>query len=599
MNESGEVTGEYVSSIIFENANYALRYSGPAPSEVKRVVISFPDLIHPAGFDALGWGEDFFSNRGQPVICVLFKKANWYQSEGFFEAMRAARSFLGEKVKISAYGASMGGYGAILAGKALQADYVLALCPQYTIQQDIAPFERRYRDQARAIGTFSYDIDKEMDDQIDYVVIYDPTHNIDRRHEALFESTQKWTRIPLPGSSHGVLSNILEMVSKDVFIGLILKQISPREFRSELRKGRISSPRYIRRMGNLTLAKHHEFSKIFIDIAREQLYFRLMKKWQEALRDHKEHRPEIILHPGLPKTGTSAIQMYFKSTNRKYARRGVSYPLEGSDPQVFSHSWLSSCLRDGDLSVLSQHLKRLPHTTQKLIISDESLYVETPLLTPETRAELREILAPYLVRIVFGQRPLAKWKKSFYLQALKNKQSKNQQGASRLWGTTLSYRKFYEDDYTRQLTDFKTRIADISDLFGAQNVEIITMKAGQDIVPDFCEAAGLRYFDETPAGFGNLSMTDVDGEIQRQANSFTIGQAGFIKRVMGLKTDANIRSMRANRLKKMAAMGSDLPWQEFTFKTNAPLKYTKSAFVERAAELEGFAERITQAAAAL
>lgn len=420
--------------------------------------------------------------------------------------MKAARDFLGPTVKISAYGSSMGGYGAILAAKTLNADHVVAMCPQYPIQQDVVPFERRYRNQAREIGLFRYDINAEIGDKTNYVVIFDPNHTTDRRHEALFKKPKQWVRIPSPGSGHAVLPTLLETVPKGTLLDLIVNRISSVSFRQKIREGRTNSPHYIRRMGNLTLTRHQKFTPLFIDLARKKSYFRMVEKWQGVLLNHHKHRPEIILHPGMPNTGTSAIQLYFKSTAGKYARRGVTYPMEGADAREFSHLWLSSGLRNSDLTALIQQLKSAPPATRKLIFSDESLYVEVPLMAPETRIELKALLAPYSVRIVFCQRPLAAWKKSFYLQALKNRRTATKQGASRLWGTGLSYRRFFEDDFARKLTDINARMADIADLFGADSLEIVQMKPGGNIVPNFCQAAGLVYHQETSNRFVNILM---------------------------------------------------------------------------------------------
>lgn len=584
----------FISKIIFQNANFALRYSGPDPKLVDRVVVSFPDLIHETGFDAIGWGEPFFRKRNQPVIYVLFKTANWYQSEGFLDAMKAARKFLGETVKVSAYGASMGGYGAILAGKSLKADYVLALCPQYSIQQDITPFERRYRNQAREIGVFRYDIDSEMDNEITYVVAFDPTHNIDRRHEAMFKKPEKWKRVLLPGSSHGVLSNILEMSTKANLLELILNQISPSDFRNILRQGRTASPRYIRRMGNLTSRKQSKFTNIFIALAQEKSFGRLVNKWQDALRNDNTKPLKIILHPGLPKTGTSAIQMYFKRNADKYLRDNVLYPLEGANKIVYSHSWMSSAMRNKDFSPILRQLQSTAQTTKKLIISDESLYLEAPLLSPEARAELRKIFAPHSVRIVFCQRPLGKWKKSFYLQALKNRRSADKQSVSRLWGTDMSYSSFFKDPFVEKLTDFNACIKDFANIIGAEQVEIINMKSGENIIPVFCQAADIQYFEETTIKLENLSMNDVGGEIQRQANNLSVKHAGLVKRLLGLPKGFSFQNTPAPRIQKLASMGENLPWKSFAFQTNPPLDYDKAGFITRVAEIEMYASQLAE-----
>ena len=44
---------------------------------------------------------------------------------------------------------------------------------------------------------------------------------------------------------------------------------------------------------------------------------------------------------------------------------------------------------------------------------------------------------------------------------------------------------------------------------------------------------------------------------------------------------------------------ADLPWGDFAYETNAPLKYTKPAFIKRIAELKDLASRISRAIASL
>ena len=149
------------------------------------------------------------------------------------------------------------------------------------------------------------------------------------------------------------------------------------------------------------------------------------------------------------------------------------------------------------------------------------------------------------------------------------------------------------------MTDLNARIADIADLFGAQNTEVVTMRTGQDIMPEFCNAAGLRYFDKAPPALANISMTDLDGEIQRQANGFTVKQSSIIGKLIAFETAADVSRIRANRLKKLAPVEADLPWGDFAYETNAPLKYTKPAFIKRIAELKDLASRISRAIASL
>ncbi|MEJ2036744.1 MAG: hypothetical protein P8X69_12115, partial [Maritimibacter sp.] len=78
-----------LSRVIFQNDDYILRYEGPDPAMVSRVVVTFPDLIHPAGPDAEGWGAAFLRKRGAAVLSLNFVQPDWYQGAGFFPALDA------------------------------------------------------------------------------------------------------------------------------------------------------------------------------------------------------------------------------------------------------------------------------------------------------------------------------------------------------------------------------------------------------------------------------------------------------------------------------------------------------------------------------
>lgn len=180
--------------VVFRNDAYTLRYSGPAPQAGMRVAMTFPDLIHPTEDGADGWGRPFLAKRGIPVLSLTYREANWYQSEQFFPAIDAARDFLGPDVSVTTYGASMAAMARSWAARRLGADRVVALCPQFTIEPEIAPFERRYRAEAERIGPFIHDISAELSDEIDYFVIIDPSHGIDTSHVKLFPKPHAGTR---------------------------------------------------------------------------------------------------------------------------------------------------------------------------------------------------------------------------------------------------------------------------------------------------------------------------------------------------------------------------------------------------------------------
>jgi len=576
----------YQSTRVFENADYSLLYSGPDPKLVDRVVVTFPDLIHMTGVNASGWGESLFTKREQPVLCLIFNEANWYQSNGFFETLHAAREFVGAETNISTYGSSMGGYGAILASTALRADLAIALSPQFTVEQDIAPFERRYRAEAKRIGKFRHDVTSELNNKTNYVVVYDPTHKTDRLHEALFPQPKNWMRLPIPGASHGTLPTIVEMGATKELFDLTVGRISPREFRNSIRSKRRSSYRYIRRMGNKSAMRNSSTVVYFSDIAKKAGYDKLVSKWRVQLKGISKVQPTIWIHPGLPKTGTTSIQSYFMRNAKEYARKEIIYPTEGALSRDFSHSWLSLGLRNGDLSELKQQLDQVPMTAEHLILSDESLYVELPFLSGEIRTQLKNMLSPFEIKIVICERSLAAWKKSFYLQSLKNRRSKLKKGASRLWGSQLSYAEFFQEEFLEDLTNFKRMKEDLQALFGTKSIKTLKMTPSSDIVPTFCDALEIQHFEDDNAPKKNISMQDVDGEVLRQANSLNANQSGFVKRLMSMSDDVTLSSFPEKRRLKFTQLAKGYPWDSFEYKKNPPLRYTKAAFDSRIASLK-------------
>ena len=131
---------------------------------------------------------------------------------------------------------------------------------------------------------------------------------------------------------------------------------------------------------------------------------------------------KIILHVGLPKTGTTSFQTYLMACYSK-PTDGVWYPPLGQTGRAPQQVRLSHALRDGDLSGLAHDLKSFEGMAECLILSDESIYVEAPAILPATRHGFQQIMAPHDVTLVGIFRDLDKWKRSFFCIGNAAKQS--------------------------------------------------------------------------------------------------------------------------------------------------------------------------------
>lgn len=564
------------SKIIYEDDDCFVRYRGL--EEIgESVIVTFPDLIHPTTIDALGWGEPFFLKRGRAVISILQKKANWFQNPGFFDAMARIREFVGSTVELICYGGSMGGYGAILGAGALRATRVIAHCPQFSIDRSVTPFERRYPAQAEEIGAFIWNVADHYSASTQYLILYDPTHKVDRRHRTLFPMTPNWTSIPVSGSSHGTLPTLIEMGLSQQIFDLTVGTMTPVELRLAIRKNRAASYRYVRRMGNLSQLRHPEFGPIFHSIAERQGYKKLQKKWMVSV---SRLSSEVVVHAGLPKTGTTAIQGWLSSNQRLLDGAQILFPREADERHQFGQTWLSAGMITGDFERLKSALQAAGRKSRRLLLSDENIYLVASEAKPEIARQLRSVLEGCEISVILCERDLASWKKSFYLQSIRNRRSNSAHRAARLWGTSLLYEPFFQDPFVNSLTDYDAVAEKLANLFGTNRVTRIRMSPEKDIVPEFLGAIGISGSSSQGVLWKNPSLPDIDGEILRQANALGVREAGFIKRLLlaGTETPLIRNPKRADELRSIALGFS---WDGFRFEANPPLDVTEQLFDSR------------------
>lgn len=161
-------------------------------------LISFSHL----GFHDLGktyWGAPVASALDLTCVGIVAKGNNWYPRadlEPIFPRIRAA---LQDFDDIIVYGASMGGYAALLYGLELGAKTAIAMSPQYSIDPALVPFDSRY------IGSFRSDhhggVGVSSMPKTSYVA-YDPFHKIDVANMDLIKKAGPVVEILAPFMDH-------------------------------------------------------------------------------------------------------------------------------------------------------------------------------------------------------------------------------------------------------------------------------------------------------------------------------------------------------------------------------------------------------------
>jgi hypothetical protein len=205
---------------IWASEQYQAWYEGPTPSP-DCAVVCLPFAVTGNGLRDTAFGQPYFQKRSIPAVYIRSGLSTWFQSTEFLTMAGMIRTVLGPAARIATYGASMGGYGALLLSGRLNAHVVLAVAPQYSIDRAEVPFETRWKIAAQRIGRFCHRIEDEVAPGARKFMVFDPL-NEDRRQIAKSPSGSDWVRIPLPLASHQVLQFLrdtksLPLLLEDLF----------------------------------------------------------------------------------------------------------------------------------------------------------------------------------------------------------------------------------------------------------------------------------------------------------------------------------------------------------------------------------------------
>lgn len=273
--------------VIYEGTHLRLEYTGPLLESLKdgdssaRVVVSFAPVDYPFDNpDAQGWGTRSFTKRGIAHVNVFHRAEDWHQNADFFDAMLACRAYFGPDIAITTYGFSMGGFGALLAAKTLQAERCVAISPQASIDTSVVPFERRFFTQWDLMDSWTHDLNDHMaDHETSYIVLYDPLHGRDQKHEVLLPKPQGYLRCPMHGLGHGGVQSIVDMNIQETLFDLLRGRASGADLRNAYREQRATGFRYVRKVGSRLHERKHPKARHFFELARENGHHRLIKKW--------------------------------------------------------------------------------------------------------------------------------------------------------------------------------------------------------------------------------------------------------------------------------------------------------------------------------
>lgn len=210
----------------------------PHPSAA--CVVTFGNYVDVPTEQPKGFGEAFLDQHGIDAVHVVGRGNDWYQYDEMPEVLAAIRAAVGGDRRVLTYGSSMGGYAALRFAGALGAAGAIAISPQYSLDPEAVPFERRWRPEARRIRFRPWPDDHPPPG----IVFYDP-HGPDRLHVDLWSAGRDLVRVAIPYAEHPAATFLAETgLLGSTVLDIVADRFDPASLLREARKRRRQSGKY-------------------------------------------------------------------------------------------------------------------------------------------------------------------------------------------------------------------------------------------------------------------------------------------------------------------------------------------------------------------
>ncbi|WP_443751191.1 hypothetical protein [Asticcacaulis solisilvae] len=209
------------SGVLFDGNDIKVRYTGFG-DQARHPETLFVTFTPRQNDRPEGFGEAFFQKLSVNAIYVVSKWNHWWNTPEFETALLAVADFVAtlRPPRLITYGSSMGGLGALLAAHYLDPTETLAVCPQYSMDTRIVPFEKRWKVYTANI-TFGPDLMASVPSKGKTYIFVDLLFDSDRRHLEMIRAVRGVTPIPVNFAGHdvagrlnkyGILSSTLEAI---------------------------------------------------------------------------------------------------------------------------------------------------------------------------------------------------------------------------------------------------------------------------------------------------------------------------------------------------------------------------------------------------
>ncbi|CDT77927.1 hypothetical protein VCR12J2_1010149 [Vibrio coralliirubri] len=221
---------------------------------------------------------------------------------------------------------------------------------------------------------------------------------------------------------------------------------------------------------------------------------------------------DIILHIGLPKTGSSALQQYLFDNRDWLAGHKVYYPEHVTSKANPKHQWLTTSILKSEFQELQNVLSN-SKGYKRVILSTESISNDLYNYKSEALDEFLSILCSFgRLKLCIVDRDKYKWAKSYYKQAILNQDSARMP----FYSTADDFSTFVSDV---TISKFMCRAQLLSDIESSFNAPIKRFNYEEhDIVEIAHWLTGLELPQFTLTN-KNDSISDAAAEVMCQLNA--------------------------------------------------------------------------------
>ena len=232
-------------------------------------------------------------------------------------------------------------------------------------------------------------------------------------------------------------------------------------------------------------------------------------------------RKKLVIHAGLPKTGTSALQELLLSHSERLLEEGIWYPDWFPSPTETFHRFFINELRHEPALVQTEKLlaQADQSNVQTLLLSIEGVTLHADHLDPVAGERFAVLSTDWDVEIFVVLRSTEKWLVSLYRQCVIHPPIRNRPShIEMLYATGLTYGDFATRDHVRALCDREKIAARFAKIFPEADVQFL--EYGPDFISNFTDRAGLsELVDASAAPRANTTLPEPYLEVIRQVNA--------------------------------------------------------------------------------